>query len=96
MAHNPLLVRELTQCCNYASAVDAHLKIGKDQNYSAVLHVLGFTISGLSTNTTHGNSWMCLIKVLIVTSLGKITEFIALIGGDDNSIYFMVSGDAER
>lgn len=39
---------------------------------------------------------MCLVKVLIVTSLGKITEFIALIGGDDNSIYFMVAGDGQR
>ncbi len=60
------------------------------------MRCVGLTFSGHATRTTVGNTWRCYIRLLIVLAFADIELFLAIIGGDDNSIYFFDQETLDR
>jgi hypothetical protein len=52
----------------------------------------------MTTRTTVGNTWRCFLRLRILFAVAGIAEsdVVAMLGGDDHSLFFLKEGDVEK
>jgi len=78
------------------SSAIARFALGYDNATTLNVMVVGLTFSGHSTRTTVGNTWRCYLRIIILMFLSNNTHYLAIIGGDDNSIFFLEPKGEQR